>query len=256
MKAQENDPLRFARRLRAVVMACSICAAGFILFGRLPETRQTVITYHYLGLGTLFIFLTLGELCHLSIVWLLHYRNPSWRLIARLAYLWRLLTDFIPGTAALIIFSSGLRLIYEGHHSLRLTWLFILVFGFGFLFVDGLVSYTPIIASLHALGMRIHEATARTELQSLVRSSSFNLMLLLHFTSLPLLYLVGRRKLLPTIPLLYRIITAIDSSLFSLTGRMTGVVTALILIALESLIVIFFRRRTRLNLGASWIWKW
>jgi len=223
-------------------MACSICAAGFILFGRLPETRQTVITCHYLGLGALFLFLMLGELCHLSIAWLLHYRDPSWRLIARLAYLWRLLTDFMPGPAALIILSSGLRLIYEGNHSLRLTWLFVLVFGFGLFFVDGLVSYTPIIASLHAFGMRIHEAAARTELQSLVRSPSFNLMLLLHFTSLPLLYLVGRCKLLPTVPLLYRIITAVDSFLFPFTGRTTGMVTALILIALEFLMVVFFRR--------------
>lgn len=243
METQGNDPLRLLRRVRAVVMAWSVCAALFILFGPLPDIRQTVVTIHYLGLGTLFFFLIIGEICHGWILWLVHARDSRWPLIGTLTHLWRILTELMPGPAALIILSSGLRLLYEGYHSLRLTWLFVLVAGFGFFFADGLLGYTPTIARLHALGMRLDEAASRLELRSLVRSWSFNLMLLLHFASFAFLYVVGRCKFLAAFRPLYTAMTDLERFLYPFTGRLTGVVTALALIALEALIVLLIRRK-------------
>lgn len=236
-----NDNLKSVSRLRAVVMACSLCAAIFILFGRFPEFRQTVIRIHYLGLGALFAFLIFGELCHLVIFRRVRH-NSNWQLIARMAHFWRVITDLMPGAAALIILSTGLRLIYEGNHSLRLTWLFVLVAGFGILFADGLLGYTPAVASLN---IKIDTAESQAEFRSLVLSVRFNLMFLLHFISMPVLYLVGRYKLLPTIPPLCKIMTTVDRCLLPFTGRMTGVVTAILLVALEALAVFLIRRRRR-----------
>lgn len=240
MDAHVNDSLKLVGRLQAVVMACSLCAAMFILFGHFPEIRQRVIRIHYLSLGTLFVFLSLGELCHLVIFC---RRNSSDRqLIAGMAHFWRFITYLMPGAAALIILATGLRLIYEGNHSLRVTWLFVLVAGFGILFADGLLGYTPAVA---ALNVKIDTVESQPEFLSLVSSLHFNLMFLLHFVSMPVLYLVGRYKLLPTIPPLCKIMTTVDRCLFPFTGRMTGVVTAILLVALEALAVFLVRRRRR-----------
>lgn len=228
------------RRLRAAIMVFAVCAALFILLGRLPEIRQTLVRIHYLGLTVLFAFLAAGEVCHLRILHLV--RKARWHLVARTAHVWRVLTEFLPGAAALVILSSGLRLIYEGNHSLGKAWLFVLVAGFGYFFADGLRWYTPQIARLDALGAMLNEGESRAELRSKVRSLGFNLSLLLHFTSMPLLYAVGRWKPLPMPSLLHDTVSAVDRFLLPFAGRATGVVTALSLIALEGVIVSLARR--------------
>ena len=115
-----------------------------------------------------------------------------------------------------------------------------LVAGFGILFADGLLGYTPAVA---ALNIKMDTAESQAEFRSLARSLHFNLMFLLHFISMPVLYLVGRYKLLPTIPPLYKMMTTVDRCLLPFTGRMTGVATAILLIALETLAVFLIRRR-------------
>ncbi len=239
MDARENHSSRSVNRLRALVMACTVCAAAFVLFGRFAETRQTVIKIHYLGLGTLFVFLSLGEICHLMILRRIGDGAP-WRRIAKTARRWQIITAVMPGAAALLILSSGLRLIHAGNYSLRMTWLFVLVAGFGALFADGILGYTPTVAALGAAG---DDEAAQERVCKLVRSFGFNLMFLLHFLSLPALFLVGRSKLLPALPALDRTMTAVDQSLLPVTGSMTGVVTALLLIGIEFLAVFLLRRR-------------
>lgn len=243
MEAHENNPLKLLHRVRSGVMACSVCVALFILFGPLPEIRQTLIAVHYVGLSTLFLFLILGEFCHLRILFLVHAKDARWPLIGKLTHLWRVITETMPGPAALTILSSGLRLLHDGQHSLRLTWLLVLVVGFGLFFADGLLGYTPTIVKLHALGMRIDDGAARGDLRSFIRSWSLNLMLLLHFTSFPFLYMVGRYKFLASFRPVYAAMAHIDRLLHPFVGRLTGVVTALVLIAFEIVIVTRIRRK-------------
>jgi hypothetical protein len=138
--------------------------------------------------------------------------------------------------------SSGLRLVLLGGNSLRSPWLFILVSGFGLLFADGIFGYTRDVRLLHRLALQAIGG-AGNDLRELIRSPGFNAMRVVHCTSLPLLFVVGYWKLPPSLPLLQEAVAPLERALFPLTGRMTAVVTALALVALETLAIGLLRSR-------------
>jgi hypothetical protein len=237
-----SDLMKIVTRARSAIMICSLVAGATIFLAPLPETRQTVIKCHYFGLALLFVFLSMGEVCHLRIFVQYCKRVTDWSVIVRIARFWWALTELAPGAAAIVILSSGLRLVYEGGYSLGMTWLLILVVGFGFFFADGILGYTKEVRNLEHLTRAVSEGGSEAEARELIRGCGFNATFLIHSFSLPLLYLVGSHK--PVRPQFMREpISALARALFPVAGRMTGVITAVIVILIVALIVIVSRWR-------------
>jgi hypothetical protein len=230
---------RWVSRLQGVIIACTVATAALVLVGPWGAMRPTVIRIHYLGLATLAVFLTVGELCHLAIFRRVRAGLP-WSCIAPAVRAWRALTALMPGAAALTILGSGLQLVRLGGYSLRATWLAVLVGGFGALFADGILGYTPAVAGLDVAG---EDPALQARARQQVLSLRFNLPFLLHLLSLPLLLAVGRWKLLPSLAPWERCLAALDRFLLPATGALTGTATAVAAIGVEFLAVYLLRRR-------------
>jgi hypothetical protein len=225
-------------------MGGALAASVFVLFAPFQEARTTGLAVHYAGLSLLFAFLTAGELWHLTILW--RDRRGDWRGVESISLRWRIVTELVPGVAALTILASGLRLILEGGHSLRMPWLFTLVVGFSFFLADGVFGYTSGVRTLHELAHGAAAGNSPATARHLIRGFGFNATLVAHYVSLPLLYLVGSRK--PGNPLWAQpAIAWLEQALAPFCGRTAGVFTALAVVLVVSLVVAAARWQ-----GARW----
>lgn len=93
-----------------------------------------------------------------------------------------------------------------------------------------------------ALAVAAAKGGSEDRLRDLLRSPTFNGMAIVHFLSLPALYLVGRGK-----PAGFEVgaIAWLEYSIRPLLGRGTSVAAALLIVALEVLAVGFARTRSR-----------
>lgn len=233
-------------RIRSWLRAGSLAGAGAmgtaVLLGLPANSFGTALQIHYLGLAILFTFLLLGTLSHLFL-FISSRINFEGKTIPRAVRFWWILTDLLPGPAAILILCSGFRLTLEGNHSLGSSWLLVLVIGFGFFAADGVLAYSPRIATLDSLASRPDDPLAKRAIAEIVRSPRLWGLVMVHFCSFLVLFIVGRCKVGWQSTLLRDFFRAVDDFLVPIFGRWAGVVTALATVTLSVALAKLFRRK-------------
>lgn len=107
-----------------------------------------VLALHHAGLVALFLFLFCVSVLQLVVILYLP-RRPSYSTVAAIYLRIYILAESIPGFAAILIFLSGLHLIWlaPSRNSPDQLWLTILVSVFSFMFWDGIIFYRPLVAN-------------------------------------------------------------------------------------------------------------
>lgn len=120
------------------VLVCFIVPS--VASGGIPVIRWI----HHVAVAVLGLYLLATSICHTEII--LRRRQPNGSEQLQVAYRrWWAMTETLPGPAALSIWWSGLRLIWEnpGISPLNTPWLFWVIIGISFFFLDGLSFYLP-----------------------------------------------------------------------------------------------------------------
>ena len=171
-------------------ITCIICT--IILLIKLPS--DNVKWFHLFGVSLLFIFLVLGQYLQIEAL-VKASRHLNIQTIARTYRRFWVLVETIPALAAIIIHLTGFYLIHKGGFSISSGWLFYLVGGFNLMFIDALLSYRPYIKELASTSrMAINDSGKREELNLIIKDWLKNGVLVLHFASLPFLFLIGYLK--------------------------------------------------------------
>jgi hypothetical protein len=194
---KEGDALvqAFSRLLPAfVVMTC------LIVFAATPD-RQSILSLmvlwlHHMSFWLLFVFLIAGQYFQVEAWWKIRRRMSRQSVGATYRRFW-ILTEIVPAPVALMIFLTGLRLIWQGEgnvappnvgNSLSAFWLQALIIGFSLFFWDGIFGYTPIVR-----GLRKSCDTEGGPAESCPQAPPFieTIQLLIHLLSWPLVFLMG-----------------------------------------------------------------
>jgi hypothetical protein len=194
---KEGDALvqAFSRLLPAfVVMTC------LIVFAATPARKSAlsliILWLHHMSFWLLFVFLIAGQYFQVEAWWKIRSRMSRQSVGATYRRFW-ILTEIVPAPVALMIFLTGLRLIWQasgniaspnGRNPLSAFWLQALIIGFSLFFWDGIFGYTPIVR-----GLRKSWETESGPAESRPQAPLFieSIQLLIHLLSWPLVFLVG-----------------------------------------------------------------
>lgn len=236
------------KRVRAAILASTLIWAGYVVLNKEAAGLTIALATHYLGLFTLFSFLTAGECCH-ALFWWSSRRGARWSM-ARIVGVWRVLTEYLPAAAAILISASGLRLLYSLGLSIRLGWLFYLVGGFAALAADGATGYTENVISLWKTAQEPPELAPDEALRATSRRWSFNALFLGHYVAFFVLFGLGYRK--PSLYNPFSGIIELTEHAWSSVGRLAPTLTAASFILIVSMAVVLGRvlvkwRRTAQN---------
>jgi hypothetical protein len=223
---------------RAVVPAFALAAAGSVLFSRAPAARADALAMHHLGLSMLFSFLTMGEICHALLWW--SCRGRAIRSAVTIAGIWRILTEYLPVAAAILILVSGLRLVYVTQLSLQQGWLFYLICGLAALAADGATGYTESVQSLWRAAQEARESGTDVALRAVLGRWGFHALFLSHYLAFFALLALGYRKPGVFHPFA-RLVARIENAWPSGTGSLTEMLIASSLIVLVSIVVLLGR---------------
>ena len=194
---KEGDGLvkAFSRLLPAfVVITCLIAFA--VIPARRSVLSVMVLWLHHMSFWLLFVFLLAGQYFQVEAWWKIRTRMSRQSVGATYRRFW-ILTEIVPAPVALMIFLTGLRLIWQasgniaspnGGNSLSAFWLQALIIGFSLFFWDGIFGYTPIVRGLRkSWETESGPAESRPEAPPFIES----IQLLIHLLSWPLVFLVG-----------------------------------------------------------------
>jgi hypothetical protein len=194
---KEGDALvqAFSRLLPAfVVITCLIAFAA--IPARTSVVSAMVLWLHHMSFWLLFVFLIAGQYFQVEAWWKIRSRMSRQSVGATYRRFW-ILTEIVPAPVALMIFLTGLRLIWQasgniaspnGGNSLSAFWLQTLIIGFSLFFWDGIFGYTPIVRALRKSWDTESGATeSRQQAPPFIES----IQLLIHLLSWPLVFLVG-----------------------------------------------------------------
>jgi hypothetical protein len=227
-----------SRRAREVVLAITFAAAAYLLVNRSPKAVMIALAAHYLGLLTLFSFLTVGEFFHIlaCVAWRQRRREE----LARILNAWRILTEQMPASAGILILASGLRLSGSlGLSPQQYGWLFYLAGGFAALATDGATGYTESVLRLWN-AMQQARSQGDEELRRILRQPSYHLLFLIHFLAFFVLFWVGYRK--PKVPVpLAGFLGWIESVWRTVVGSLAPALTTTTLVVAVSLVVLVGR---------------
>lgn len=194
---KEGDGLvkAFSRLLPAfVVISCLIAFA--VIPARRSVLSVMVLWLHHMSFWLLFVFLLAGQYFQVEAWWKIRTRMSRQSVGATYRRFW-ILTEIVPAPVALMIFLTGLRLIWQesgniaspnGGNSLSAFWLQALIIGFSLFFWDGIFGYTPIVRGLRkSWETESGPAESRPEAPPFIES----IQLLIHLLSWPLVFLLG-----------------------------------------------------------------
>jgi hypothetical protein len=113
------------------------------------EIFHVVLWLHRTAFFSLFAFLSIAQFLRFQAWWQIRQECPSQCLAATVQRLWAL-TEIAPAPIALIIFLTGLRLIWDkpaknAPSELRLS---ALIASFSVFFFDGIVGYQPAVRKM------------------------------------------------------------------------------------------------------------
>ena len=179
----------------AVVRA--LTAMALLLFFAVTPKRgeifHVVLWLHRTAFFSLFAFLSIAQFLQFQAWWQIRQERPSQCLAATLQRLWTL-TEIAPAPIALIIFLTGLRLIWEkpAKNAPSELWLSALIASFSVFFFDGIVGYQPAVRKM----LRYWSHAAKENVPVSVAAQAWNatsdsVQLFLHFLSWPFVFTFG-----------------------------------------------------------------
>jgi hypothetical protein len=235
----------FGRLLPAYVVVT--CLVAFAAAPRRSGLSVVVLWLHHTSFWLLFVFLLAGQYFQVEAWWKIRGDMPTQSVAASYRRLW-MLTEIVPAPVALMIFLTGLRLIWQSHGntepsqavSISAFWLQGLVLGFGLFFWDGILGYTPIVRGLRNRWEAAATETGGAESSPRAQPILESAQLLVHLLSWPLVFLVGVfRRDSPT--LLTPPVEALERWLSFLPSGWPEVTTAILLWLLMGLLVSLVR---------------
>ncbi len=158
--------------------------------GRDFSRRTLAARYSFFSL---FAFLSIAQLLQFQAWWQIRQERPSQCLAATVQRLWAL-TEIAPAPIALIIFLTGLRLIWDkpAKNAPSELWLSALIASFSVFFFDGIVGYQPAVRKM--LRYWSHAAKENVPVSVAARAwnaTSDSVQLFLHFLSWPFVFALG-----------------------------------------------------------------
>jgi hypothetical protein len=196
---KEGDALvhAFGRLLPAFVVVTFLAA-----FAAAPS-RQGVLSVvvlwlHHTSFLLLFVFLLAGQYFQVEAWWKVRGGMSGQSVGATYRRFW-MLTEIVPAPVALMIFLTGLRLIWQTHgdtaqghgNSMSAFWLQGLVLGFALFFWDGILGYTPIVRGLRKRWESGSGGSVPSKSLRLPQTAIESAQLLLHLLSWPLVFFLG-----------------------------------------------------------------
>jgi hypothetical protein len=251
--AKEGDALvdAFRRLLPAFIVVT--CLAAFAAAPRKCTFSVMVLWLHHTGFWLLFVFLLAGQYFQVEAWWKMRGGMSRQSVGATYRRLW-IMTEIVPAPVALLLFLTGLRLIWQTHgdtaqgqgNSMSTFWLQGLVIGFAVFFWDGILGYTPIVRGLRKQWESGPAGSAPSKLSPGPQPLSEAVQLMLHLLSWPVVFLLGVfRWDFPTI--LTPAVESLERRLNLLPAGWPEVTTAVLLWLLMGLLVgfarILFRRK-------------
>jgi hypothetical protein len=224
--------------------ALATCLGAFVAVpGRGSALHPVTLWAHHASFSLLFLFLLAAQFCQAEAWWRGRRGASTESVLRTYRRLW-VLTETVPAPIALVIFLTGLRLIWEspGTNSLSRPWLLALVVGFSAFFWDGLLGYRPIVRGWYRTAARAAREEhpvpgAARDVPGGVRE---RLWLLTHAMSFPLLFVVGLARYdVSWLPVSY--VLRLQAELRFLPGAWLEVATAVLLWAATGLILIAAR---------------
>ncbi len=176
-----------------------IASLGVILMFHRPAPDLLPIAtraVHYTGIVLLFVFLVFGTFCQFE-TWSKLRRSAPLNSIAQTYRRWWVATKLMPAPAAICILVGGLGLVAAtpSRGILEFGWLFWLIVGFSFFFVDGLTFYLPEICVRYATVQHAFQARMPVDLYNMrFRTRRSESMLLIHAISFPFVFALGAAK--------------------------------------------------------------
>jgi len=223
--------------------AASTCLISFIAYPvRDPTSRGIVLWLHHAGFIGLFCFLSAVQYLQIEAWWKRRLGRSARSVAESYRRLW-LLTEILPGTAAIIILLTGLRLLWEMPEAVSPAelWLMIIICVFGFFFFDGLLGFTPIVRRWQTCWQAISTgrltATDRTPPMTLE-----SLQLFAHFASWPCLFALGITRYNPPNPVSNQV-SLIEGGLRFLPPGWPAVIVAVGMWAAAGAVVLAIRFR-------------
>lgn len=239
-------------RMRSVAIAfvVSTCIVLFATRSRAADFYLLTLWVHHAAVGALFVFLVAAQFFQAEALWKIHAKLPAMEVAASYRRL-NAITAVVPAPAALLIFLSGLRLIFElpVQNSPSSVWLCLLIVSFGFFFWDGLLFFAPTVEQIYEHWCDAGRTDGQGNGLPLRPTRGESAQLLFHFVSFPLVFLLGVFRWSP-LGSLTAAIRKIEHVLSFLPFGWPQVVTAILLWASMGLLVgglTLLRRRSRDN---------
>ena len=189
-----HHPGRHPQRL-GIAIVLFVVATGFGAFCLYPmmggQLRPVVLRLHEGSVLALFGFLIVVQVA-LTIAWWRDRRQQPAATVAAMYRIAWVLTELAPGPIAALIFLTGLTLLRSSPETIlsSQTWLLIVIAGFGFFVVDGVMGFTPIIRKSHCYWENAcRDAAGRSKPAPPSRAE--RLQILAHVLSLPPLFAVA-----------------------------------------------------------------
>jgi hypothetical protein len=174
--------------------SAATCLVAFAAVpAREPAFHRIILGAHIVSVSGLFLFLLAAEYLQAEAWIRVRGRFSIQSVTASYRRLW-VLTEIAPAPIALIVFLTGLRLIWDSpkDNSPASLWLAGLVLGFGLFFWDGILGYQPIVRRMWDHWKHLPDADAPiATAATMPHYLSDSLQLALHFLSWPFVFLLG-----------------------------------------------------------------
>jgi hypothetical protein len=191
--AQDGDALVETLATLLPAFAVTSCLSALLLAPAESRVGHVIVLLvHHTAFLVLFAFLLVAEYLQLEALFKMRAGSEAASIVGTFRRIWTF-TKVIPSTAAPVILLTGLHLIRESPaaNSPAAVWLLVILVGFGFLFFDGILSYTPIVLAWYKYWNSAEKFGLPTE----KAATSFRwrgwVQLLLHCLSWPILFLLA-----------------------------------------------------------------
>jgi hypothetical protein len=219
--------------------SAATCLAAFAAVpAREPAFHRIVLGAHIASISALFLFLVAAEYLQAEAWFRIRRRFSILSVAASYRRLW-VITKIAPAPIALMVFLTGLRLIWDSPqpNSPVNLWLVGLIIGFGLFFWDGILGYQPIVRRMWEYWKQLRDAgTVIADAAPMPCYLRDTLQLTLHFLSWPIVFLLGFFRWSAVTPLT----APISNLIYRLASLSTGwpeVIAAIILWLLAGAVV-------------------
>jgi hypothetical protein len=244
-----DELIRAYGRLLPAFVAAIFLAGCLLASGRDSLVSNLALWVHHAAAWSLFAFLLAGEYLQIEAWWRMRSGKAAGPVAAVYHRIW-ILTKLIPAPAALTVFLTGLRLMWESPeaNSPAELWLLCMVLGFSFFFFDGIFGYTHIISELDSYWRGAVDQKTPLKIAAGYHRPSARVQILMHTVSWPFVFLLGVFRWNPPNPL-SGYVAALEHAFNWLPTGWPQIAVALLLWALMGMVVGAVRILSRRDMG-------